>query len=41
MTEKEKECQIPVKIQSFSVPIVLEVGVRKKRKYYLNLNGYR
>lgn len=27
--------------QAFSVPIMLEVGVVKKKKYYLNLNGYR
>lgn len=27
--------------QTFSVPIRLEVGVRKKRTHYLNLNGYR
>lgn len=27
--------------QTFSVPIYLEVGVRKKKNYYLNLNGYR
>jgi hypothetical protein len=29
------------KVQSFSVPIRLEVGIKKKRTYYLNLNGYR
>jgi len=27
--------------QAFSVPIKLEVGVVKKKTYYLNLNGYR
>lgn len=27
--------------QAFSVPIKLEVGVNKKKNYYLNLNGYR
>lgn len=27
--------------QAFSVPIMLEVGVNTKKKYYLNLNGYR
>lgn len=27
--------------QEFSVPIKLEVGVAKKKNYYLNLNGYR
>ncbi len=27
--------------QEFSVPIKLEVGVNKKKTYYLNLNGYR
>lgn len=27
--------------QTFSVPIKLEVGVAKKKNYYLNLNGYR
>lgn len=27
--------------QSFDVPIKLEVGIRKKKTYYLNLNGYR
>lgn len=27
--------------QTFSVPIRLEVGVRKKKTHYLNLNGYR
>lgn len=27
--------------QAFSVPIKLEVGVAKKKNYYLNLNGYR
>jgi Holliday junction resolvase RusA-like endonuclease len=30
-----------IKIQRFSVPIRLEVGLRKKKMYYLNLNGYR
>ena len=29
------------KKQSFDVPISLEVGNRKVRRYYLNLNGYR
>ena len=28
-------------IQELSVPIKLEVGVAKKKTYYLNLNGYR
>lgn len=28
-------------IQTLSVPIRLEVGVRKKKTYYLNLNGFR
>lgn len=28
-------------IQELSVPIKLEVGVNKKKTYYLNLNGYR
>ena len=27
--------------QAFSVPIKLEIGVNKKKTYYLNLNGYR
>ena len=27
--------------QAFSVPIMLEVGGQTKKKYYLNLNGYR
>jgi Holliday junction resolvase RusA-like endonuclease len=27
--------------QTFSVPIKLEVGVSKKKTYYLNLNNYR
>jgi len=27
--------------QAFSVPIMLEVGGHTKKKYYLNLNGYR
>ena len=27
--------------QTFSVPIKLEVGVRKKKSHYLNLNNYR
>ena len=27
--------------QAFSVHIMLEVGVNTKKKYYLNLNGYR
>ena len=27
--------------QAFTVPIMLEVGVVKKKTYYLNLNGYR
>jgi Holliday junction resolvase RusA-like endonuclease len=27
--------------QAFNVPIRLEVGVRVKKTYYLNLNGYR
>ena len=30
-----------MKRQTFSVPICVEVGVRKKKNYYLNLNGYR
>lgn len=30
-----------MKKQQFSVPILLKVGVNKKRNYYLNLNGYR
>jgi len=28
-------------VQELSVPIRLEVGVNKKKTYYLNLNGYR
>lgn len=27
--------------QAFSVPIVLEIGVNKKKNYYLNLNKYK
>lgn len=27
--------------QTFSVPIKLEIGVRKKKTHYLNLNNYR
>lgn len=27
--------------QTFSVPIKLEIGVRRKKTYYLNLNGFR
>jgi Holliday junction resolvase RusA-like endonuclease len=27
--------------QTFSVPIRLEVGIKKKKMYYINLNGYR
>jgi len=30
-----------VQSQTFSVPIVVEMGVRKKKNYYLNLNSYR
>ena len=30
-----------MKVQQFSVPILLEVGVNKKKNYYLNLNGFR
>lgn len=26
---------------TFSVPISLETGIKKKKRYYLNLNGYR
>lgn len=30
-----------MKAQTFSVPIALDVGITKKKTYYLNLNGYK
>lgn len=40
MTSTNRKEANPIKAQCLSVPIRLEVGVNKKKTYYLNLNGY-